>query len=52
MLNLNGKVMLITGAGRGIGGTTAILVARAGATVAVNYNRAKTEGMGAAEVRD
>jgi 3-oxoacyl-[acyl-carrier protein] reductase len=41
MLDLSGKVMLITGASRGIGRAAAILAARAGATVAVNYARAK-----------
>ncbi|MGH7496297.1 MAG: SDR family NAD(P)-dependent oxidoreductase [bacterium] len=43
MIDLSGKVMLITGASRGIGRATAILAARAGATVAVNYNHAKPE---------
>ncbi len=37
MIDLSGKVMLITGASRGIGRATALLAARAGATVAVNY---------------
>lgn len=43
MLDLKGKVMLITGASRGIGKATAILAARAGAAVAVNYSRAQKE---------
>src|SRR5262245_3138103 len=43
MIDLSGKVVLITGASRGIGKATAILAARAGATVAVNYNHAKTK---------
>jgi len=34
-----GKVMLITGAGRGIGAATAILAAKAGYDVCVNYHR-------------
>ena len=37
MIDLSGKVILITGASRGIGRATAILAARAGATVAINY---------------
>lgn len=37
MIDLSGKVMLITGASRGIGRATAVLAARAGATIAVNY---------------
>ena len=43
MLDLSGKVILITGASRGIGRATAILAARAGATVAVNFTKAKAE---------
>lgn len=37
MIDLRGKVILITGASRGIGRATALLAARAGATVAINY---------------
>lgn len=37
MINLKEKVILITGSERGIGRTTAILCAKAGATVVVNY---------------
>ncbi len=37
MIDLSGKVMLITGASRGIGRATALLAARVGATVAINY---------------
>ncbi len=43
MLDLSGKVILITGASRGIGRAAAILAARAGATVAVNYVHAQAE---------
>jgi len=39
MINLSGKVALITGASRGIGAATAMLFARAGARVVVNYKR-------------
>ncbi|QEC53004.1 NAD(P)-dependent dehydrogenase (short-subunit alcohol dehydrogenase family) [Anseongella ginsenosidimutans] len=36
------KIILITGASRGIGGATAILAAKAGYAVAVNYRRNRT----------
>src|SRR4051794_34997889 len=39
MINLAGKVALITGASRGIGAATAMMLARAGARVVVNYKR-------------
>ncbi len=44
-MNLEGKTAVITGASRGIGRTTAIYLARAGAAVAINYtrNREKAE---------
>ena len=35
---LNGKIVLITGASRGIGAVTALEMAKSGATVIVNYN--------------
>ncbi len=40
---LNGKVMLITGASRGIGRATALLAADNGAKVVVNYNHSEKE---------
>lgn len=41
MIDLSGKVMLITGASRGIGAAAARLAAQAGASVAINYARGK-----------
>ncbi len=37
-MNLEGKTALVTGASRGIGRTTAIYLARAGAAVVINYS--------------
>lgn len=39
MIDLKGKVVLITGASRGIGRSCAVEMARAGADVAINYHR-------------
>ena len=38
MIDLNDKVIVITGASRGIGAATAIAAARQGAKVLVNFN--------------
>lgn len=40
---LQGKVMLVTGASRGIGRAIATLAAESGATVIANYNRSESE---------
>src|ERR1041384_4592231 len=42
-LSLDGKSVLVTGASRGIGREAAIMMAKAGARVAVNYNRGEAE---------
>ncbi len=42
-MNLKDKVVLITGGSRGIGAATALLAAKEGAKIVVNYNRSKKE---------
>jgi len=39
MINLEGKVALVTGASRGIGAATAMLLAKAGANIVINYRQ-------------
>jgi len=46
-----GSVALVTGAGRGIGRSTALLLARAGASVVVNSTRAETADPVVAEIQ-
>lgn len=41
MIDLSGKVMLLTGASRGIGAAAARMAAQAGASVAINYANSK-----------
>ena len=39
MINLTGKVSVITGGSRGIGAAAAVMFAQAGSDIAINYNR-------------
>lgn len=43
MIDLNGKVILLTGASRGIGAATALTLSRAGAAVILHYGQGKAE---------
>ena len=43
MINLLNKVVLITGGSRGIGAAVAVMMAKAGATVALTYSQHKSE---------
>ena len=53
MIDLSGKVALITGSSRGIGHGCALAMARAGARIVVNYNSHPEDGESVAqEVRD
>ncbi|HEX7191904.1 MAG TPA: SDR family NAD(P)-dependent oxidoreductase, partial [Thermoanaerobaculia bacterium] len=42
-IDLSGKVILVTGASRGIGAAAARTLAEANAIVAINYNRSEAE---------
>lgn len=43
MISLHGKVVLVTGGSRGIGASIAVMMAKAGATVALTYSKNKLE---------
>lgn len=53
MISLAGKRVLVTGGSRGIGRATALLCARAGADVAITYQRRRSDAEAVARaVRD
>ncbi len=43
MITLHGKIVLITGGSRGIGSAVAVMMAKAGATIALTYSQRKPE---------
>ncbi|HKI69553.1 MAG TPA: SDR family NAD(P)-dependent oxidoreductase, partial [Verrucomicrobiae bacterium] len=51
-MNLEGKVAVVTGASRGVGRATALVLAKGGCSVLINFNRSRDEAeRTAAEVR-
>ncbi|WP_018754553.1 SDR family NAD(P)-dependent oxidoreductase [Paenibacillus terrigena] len=49
-MELQNKVVLVTGGGTGVGRATSILLARKGAIVAVNYSRSEAEALATVQV--
>jgi 3-oxoacyl-[acyl-carrier protein] reductase len=43
MIDLKGKIALITGSSRGIGASTALMLAEAGATIVLNYTKSQSK---------